>query len=65
MGESVGVFPRDTQFSQSFLSSVFLSQLVLTKILITHHTKVTNPSQDIHELHYSSTIKPTRQLNTS
>jgi hypothetical protein len=63
MGESVGLFLRDTPFSQSILSFIFFSQLALSKVLIPYYTKVVNPSQDIHELHYFSMIKSTQQLN--
>jgi hypothetical protein len=57
MREIVSLFPRDTPFSQSVLSFIFLIQSTLTKVLITPLTNVTNPSQDIHELHYFSMIK--------
>jgi hypothetical protein len=63
MGESDGIFPMNTPFSQSVLSFIFLSQLALSKVLVTYYTKVTNPSQDIDELHYFSMIKSAQQLN--
>jgi hypothetical protein len=63
IGESDGIFPWNTPFSQRVLSLIFLSQLALSKVLVTYYTKVMNPSQDIDEIHYFSMIKSTRQLN--
>jgi hypothetical protein len=63
MGESDGIFPRNAPFSQSVLSFIFLSQLTLSKVLVTYYTKVTNPSQDIDEIHYFSMINSNQQLN--
>jgi hypothetical protein len=65
MGERVGFFSRDTPFSQSILSFIFLIQLALSKVLLTYYTIITNPSQDILELYYFSMIKSTQQLNMS
>ena len=71
MNESVPHFPRDTPFFQSvpskstsilFMGAFLISclvQLASIEVFIMHITNIANPSQEIHELHYSHTPKST------